>query len=395
MQETEEKADSRSQRFYEAIREVSSALVSTEDLDEMLGLVADNVSRVLLTRWVFFVIFNPDRQVIDYLVLGGDYHKEIDAENFTYAEAMEGLSGWVVRMGRTALSPAHSPDSRESERVRERRIRNHCGSIIVAPLKVKGRVYGTLTAMNHRDGREFDAIDAEQVTVLAEQASSALANRIAADRLQKLSLEKELLLREAYHRIKNNLQLVASLVRIHRTQSVDPQISEVLQVVESRIRSMSEIHASLHESGNRTVVDGQRFLDSLVDGLKEGYCETLEHRQITIDSRIESGSLESQTALHLGLALNEMVTNAIKYAYPCSASGGQIRVRFERGCNADHPGEAVLTVADDGLGMPALEELDRSTSLGTTVIEGMAQNLDARLSLRSEGGTCWELRFPD
>lgn len=377
------------------MREVSSALISTSDLDTMLQLVTDKVAHVLETRWVFILLFDHEKRVISKIVLGGDHPQEVNTDHYTWQEAMDGLSGWVVENRITALSPKGTLDVRESGEVRLRRSVNHCGAIIVSPLMVEDKVYGTLTAINRDDEGDFDETDAEIITVLANQASSVLASRQAADRMAQLSREKELLLREAYHRIKNNLNMVSGIINLQRNQAEGFEAKQHLQLLESRIQAIALIHSDLYQTDNHEEVEGRFFLSRLVRGLQDSYDTVLREGSIHLHVTLEEGKFSFSTALSVGLILNELVTNALKYAYPPESGGGEIRISLKRFEPGETGPEAHLQIEDDGVGIPGEMTPADKGSLGISLVEGMTQKLEGTYSLKGQGGVSWSLRWPE
>ncbi|HSE57749.1 MAG TPA: PAS domain S-box protein [Nitrospiraceae bacterium] len=203
----------------------------------------------------------------------------------------------------------------------------------------------------------------------------------AQQRLVESLHEKEALLREIHHRVKNNLAVIGSLLYLQSTGMRDEKSLWVLQDCQDRVRSMALVHEHLYRSGDFANVDFATYARDLGNELLRSH--TLAPGKIHMTFDLEYVSLNIDRAIPCGLILNELITNALKHAFP-SGHHGEITV-YLRG-----PAEAglVLSVTDDGVGLP-LEETPRSTrSLGMRLVRSLTKQLDGRFEfIRRKPGT--------
>jgi two-component sensor histidine kinase len=181
--------------------------------------------------------------------------------------------------------------------------------------------------------------------------------------------EKTVLLKEVHHRVKNNLQIISSLLNLEARRSDDPGLAELFRPSQERVRSMALVHEMLYESESLAEIDlgdyARRLLDSLRDSLP-GYPR--------IEAEVESLNLRLELTLPLGLALNEMLTNAAKYGQ-AGAPEPRIRLRI-RSKPRDRGGSQVtVEVEDEGPGLPAHMDPEKTTSLGISLIRNLAAQL--------------------
>jgi two-component sensor histidine kinase/HAMP domain-containing protein len=206
------------------------------------------------------------------------------------------------------------------------------------------------------------------------------------EELRRSLAEKEALLREVHHRVKNNLQVISSLLRLQATDSPSPEAARLFQESENRIRSMALIHEQLYRSGDLARIDFRDYVDGLTRNVLASAGEVGRPIKLTVD--VEPVSLDLDIAIACGLVLNELLSNALKHAFPDGQSG-TISVAFH--C-AD--GAATLVVADDGVGLLTSGGQERPGALGQRLVAALVRQLRGTSSLRGDGGTEFTLTFP-
>jgi two-component sensor histidine kinase len=201
--------------------------------------------------------------------------------------------------------------------------------------------------------------------------------------IEKSLSEKELLLREIHHRVKNNLQVVSSLLSIQSREIEDEKALEAVNESRNRVKSMSLIHQNLYQDDDLTGIEVKSYIEKLSKSLFRSY--RLDNGEVELLTDIDDLKLDVDTIIPLGLIINELLSNALKYAFPDGRSG-EILV------NLKVLGDSLkLTVADTGIG--ALENIKRSdgTSFGMKMIQAFADKLDATWDIVEDSGTKVEL----
>ena len=256
----------------------------------------------------------------------------------------------------------------------------------------------------------FAAVGASIAVVVEVLHSALLRERRARAELARSEEQRRLLLNEFRHRTRNDLQSLSALLLLRARAAPSPAAADGLREAAEHARALARVHAWLAHgdapradgAGDPAHVDTKEFV--------EGFCRDLDRawsggelRPVALIAEAESHSLDTERAVHLGLVLNELVTNALKYAFPDNAAG-TVRVVFVREGRS-----FLLSVADDGVGLPAddppaaaaaaaARTRPLGTGLGTRLLQGLAAQLRGTLSRRSgadgRGGTLAELRFP-
>lgn len=207
----------------------------------------------------------------------------------------------------------------------------------------------------------------------------------AEERVQSLLAEKELLLKEVHHRIKNNMNTIASMLSLQQMSVSDRTAARALEEAQGRIGLMSRIYEKLFRSADFESLDIKPFMEELIYEIKESYSGT---RSITLDIDIDEFSLSSKEAFPLGIIINELLTNAFKYAFEKGKSG-KIEVRMRK----SQPDTLEVSIADNGRGVP--EDILDGTSygFGLTLIDAYTQQLDGEYRIENDGGTRVVLRM--
>lgn len=206
--------------------------------------------------------------------------------------------------------------------------------------------------------------------------------------------EKDILLREIHHRVKNNLQVVSSLLSLQADKTKDAAARSLFRESIARVRAMALIHESLYRSQHLAHIDVAQYFHRLCGDLQNTYA--VEPDRVTIVVQAADIRMSMETAVTCGLILNEMVSNALKHGFP-ERRRGTIHVDFaaEDGEAAgDAPERAYrLVVSDDGVGMPPGFEEPRFGSLGLRLIRSLAGQLGGTLAVENDGGAKFTLRF--
>jgi PAS domain S-box-containing protein len=205
------------------------------------------------------------------------------------------------------------------------------------------------------------------------------AKRIEKEMRESLR-EKETLLHEIHHRVKNNMQVISSLLRLQSNKTSDPLIREVFNASQNRIRTMALVHEKLYSSKNLSKISFSDYIQTLAVHLFHSYHKDDKH--IHLRMNLESVDFGIETAVPCGLILNELLSNALKYAFPDERRG-----EIEIGLRSLGPHQYLLTVRDDGVGIPKHLDLQNPTSFGWEVIKMLVSQIDGSVEIRREKGT--------
>ena len=223
------------------------------------------------------------------------------------------------------------------------------------------------------------------------EANLALENEIIerkrTEQALRQSLQKEVLLREIHHRVKNSLQIIISLLRMQSRSIGNESLSVALRQSENRIRSMALIHEKLYQSADLARVDFADYVRDLASDLFLSY--SVQSRSVILESAIQPISLDLDQAQPCSLVLNELISNALRHAFP-DGRAGTLRVSFQE----TEDGRCSLTVRDNGVGLPPGFDHTSTNSLGLRLVSNLVNQLQGTLQISSSGGTSVEVLFP-
>lgn len=212
-------------------------------------------------------------------------------------------------------------------------------------------------------------------------------NKQAEEKINKSLKEKDVLLREIHHRVKNNLQIVSSLLSLQSRYIDDEGSVEIFKDSQSRIKSMALIHEKLYQTGDLTRIDLSEYVDELVSDLFRSY--SVNTYLVKFDIKSNNILLDINTAIPCGLIINELVTNSIKHGFPDDL-GGNINIEIK--CEDKN---FVLMVQDNGIGFPENLDLEDIKTLGLQLVTSLTKQLDGTIQLSRKDGTCFRISFKE
>jgi len=208
----------------------------------------------------------------------------------------------------------------------------------------------------------------------------------AEDKLKASLQEKEVLLKEINHRVKNNLQIISSLLNLQSRDIQDEQALRAFQVSQERIRAMALVHEKLYQSEDLARIDFGEYIKSLAIDLGSSY--GLSSRDIDLKIDVENILLGVDTAIPCGVIVNELVANSLKHAFPGDRTG-EIAISFR-----EVDGQYTMIFKDDGVGLPEGLDISSPSSLGLTIVNALTGQLGGTIGLVNNGGTEISITFP-
>jgi PAS domain S-box-containing protein len=208
----------------------------------------------------------------------------------------------------------------------------------------------------------------------------------------KVSLkEKEILLQEIHHRVKNNLQIISSLLYLQSKNVDSPAVLEHLQDSQSRVKSMALIHEKLYQSNDLANINFKDYVKSLANSLVQTYCKN--RSTVGLDININDVFLSIDKAIPCGLIINELLTNSLKYAFP-NINNGKINIELKSFKGTGKSKDSYhLCVSDNGIGIPADFDYNKTNSLGIKLVNNLTNQLDGVLEIENGNGTLFKIMF--
>ena len=359
----------------------------THSMDELLRATLDEAELLTGSQVGFYHFLEDDQQTLALQVWSTNTEQNMckaEGGGRHYPVADAGV--WVdcIREGRAVihnnyaalphrkgLPPGHATVVRE----------------MVVPVQRHGRIVAILGMGNKET--DYTDEDTAAITTLADLGWDIAESKRAEDALKNSLHEKESLLKEIHHRVRNNLQIITSLLRLQADKMDNVIAKDAMQDMQNRVRSMALIHEHIYRSENLAAVDMATYLKSLCQQLVRTLHQAPE--PIKLNLELTSVSLGIDKAIPCGLLVNELVTNAIKHAFP-ETRGGQLRVEL----NPLTSGLGWhLRVADNGVGLPSDFDLQHLTSLGLQLVNDLTRQLGGQLEIGAGPGAVFDMTFPN
>ncbi len=333
-----------------------------EDRESLLSLVTDNMLNLVahVNKEGIFAYISPSvKNVLGYEVddvLGKNVFEFIQ---FTHPEDLDNVMSTFIE-----ANLSYKPGSVQH------RFRRADGEYIW----VNSLGNPLFDTNNEYNGVVFSMIDISSIKDAEEKYRVSLK-------------EKELLLRELHHRVKNNMQIISSLLNLQAQTLKDERDLEMFKSSQNRVKSMAIIHEKLYQSADFAHINISEYIKSLVDELYETY--QVSKTTINLKMELEDLFLEMETAIPLGLLINEVVSNSLKYAFSeenmknCTISIGLKKEKEKY----------ILTISDNGIGIPADVDLHKSQTLGLQLIKSLTEQIDGEIALERDNGTTFIIKF--
>ena len=296
----------------------------------------------------------------------------------------KGVGGWVIEHQRPYLSnDLENSEIFFGEMAEEFQTRN----IICVPLiNSKNKAMGVLQAINKRGFKDFTPHDIPVFQALASHVSMAIERTRMEEKMKSRIKQKEVLLTEIHHRVKNNLATISGLIEMELDSVEDKHARHVLKNTYSRMQSMGEVHDMLCKKGLFDEVELGMYLNNLTDKISK----TLSNPNTKVNITVEADTIHmaADRAMICGLVLNELLVNIYKHAFE-DLSEGNITVNLL----SLKDNKVQLDVSDNGIGIPDEFSLEDATSIGTWVINVLLRKLNSTVEINSSEGTSFSIRF--
>jgi two-component sensor histidine kinase/sensor domain CHASE-containing protein len=232
--------------------------------------------------------------------------------------------------------------------------------------------------------RDFEA----RIVVSGEDEVMSVVTDITEMKQAEDLHKKDILLKEIHHRVKNNLQVISSLLKLQSRKFEDPEVAEAFKESQHRARTMAIAHENLYQSRNLEDINFKNYIQSLVGYLVNSY--GFSENDITININIEDINLGIDTSIPLGLIINEIVSNTLKHAF--KHGFGEIKIKMIR-CGDDDSYK--ISIADNGIGFPEEIDFRNTDSLGLQLVNSLVEQVEGNIELKRDNGTEFEIYFKE
>jgi PAS domain S-box-containing protein len=370
------------QKHLEAIKDIAALAGSTLELEDVLHRILSGTLEASNATVGMVFIIDQATECLKWGASIGLSEAFVNDYRDRFIQPGEGLTGRIYQSGETIYIPLDSShDPRIARPVIEAEGLN---SFIGVAIQAGGETVGVMNILS----RPPDILGEDVITLVSAiglQVGWAIRNAQFYEKLKTSVTEKEILLREIHHRVKNNMAIISALLQLQARHSNDDNIDLIFRDSQNRISSMALVHEKLYQTQDFSTIDLREYVEDLVRHLLHTYGK--KEGDIGLVLSIDDINLNIDTMIPCGLIINELVSNSIKYAFK-----GVERPEISISLNADDT-QATLIFSDNGIGIPEHIDFQSSETLGLKIVNMLATQLKGTAELNRGGGTRFTINF--
>jgi PAS domain S-box-containing protein len=364
----------RTEKLRDSIFRISEAAISSESLEDLVRSIHQVIADLMPAKNFYIALYDSTSDILSFPYFVDEYDPVPSPKR-----PGRGLTEYVLRTGKPLLaSPGVFAELEQRGEVES--IGSPSIDWLGVPLNIDGATIGVLVVQTYTEGVRYGEEEKEILKFVSDQVAMVIHRKKAEAQIRASLQEKDVLIKEVHHRVKNNMQVISSLLNLQSRHLHDPAVLEMFKESQRRIRSMALIHERLYQSSDLSRIEFSHYLRNLAAHLFHSYQVNTDRIRLRLDT--EEVFLNINTAIPCGLIVNELVSNALKHAFP-EGRTGEVAVELHRVVGDGY----AVRVNDDGVGFPEGLDFRRTETLGMQIINTLVSQVDGRLELeRGAGG---------
>ncbi len=373
-----EAAHKKSEKIQKVLYDISNALNTIDKMHDLYSKIREYLGNVIDTTNFYVALYDKETGIISlpYMV---DENKV-----FTSFPSGKTLTDYVIRTGKPLLA-----DEEVSEKLTQGGEAETIGPLskiwLGVPLKIENEVIGSITVQSYTDASLYTEKDMEILEFVSGQIAIAIKHKQDEEKIRKNLAEKNVLLQEIHHRVKNNMQVISSMLGLQSAYITDKRVLELFQNSRGRVKAMALIHDALYRSQDLAHIDFANYIRQLTTRIFISY--GANSSLIKLKTDIQDVWLDISMAILCGLIINKLVSNSLKYAFPAGRKG-------EISVSLTYKNEIfTLCVKDNGIGIADEIDFENPKTLGLLLVHSLTQQLNGSLNLEKVKGTLFKITF--
>jgi len=375
-------ARKQTEKLKDSIFRISGAAISSESLEELFQSIHRVISDLMPAKNFYIALYDPGADLLSFPYFVDEFDPAPEPKR-----PGRGLTELVLRTGIPLLA---SPEV-FTQLVRRGEVESIGAPSIDwlgVPLNIDGSTIGVLVVQTYTEGVRYGEEEKDILQFVSDQVAMAVYRKRTEAQIKASLKEKDVLLKEVHHRVKNNMQVISSLLNLQSRHIQDPAVLEMFKESQRRIRSMALIHERLYQSSDLSRIEFSQYLRNLATHLFHSYQVDSSRIQLRIEA--EEVHLNINTAIPCGLIVNELISNALKHAFPKGRSGS-LGLDLHKVAGDGY----VLRVKDDGVGFPETLDFRKTETLGMQIVSTLVSQIDGSIDLAREKGTEFTIHFEE
>ncbi|MCK4312072.1 MAG: GAF domain-containing protein, partial [Candidatus Cloacimonetes bacterium] len=376
----------RAEEIQSTIYKISDAINTTATLDELYQTIHQHLSTVIDTTNFYIALYDEEKEFISF-----PYFVDEKDSQPAPRKLRKGLTEYVMRTDKAIFVTEESLYKLE-EKGEVELLGSSSALWLGIPLRIEKKIIGVMTVQSYTDSSLYNEKDLAILEFVSDQVAIAIDRKKKGEQIKKDLEEKIVMLMEIHHRVKNNMQVISSMLKMQSGYIRDEQDRQLFKDSLNRVKSMALIHEKLYQTEDLANIDFSEYINSLAMHLFSTF--GIDKFDIQLDTKVRDVSLDINTAIPCGLIINELISNSLKYAFP-HGEKGKITVNFIWKEDTEfHDGKIyTLVVKDNGVGFPADIDFRNTESLGLQLVNTLVEQLHGNIKLNGEEGTSFEIIF--
>jgi len=375
------------EKIQKTMLKISSALNSFDDLHQLLKEIRKILSNIINTTNFCVALYESKNDMIEFV-----YYDDVTFDKKDYLppkrKSGKGLTEYVV-LTRKPLLVSKQMQNELAKLDKVEIIGARSEVWLGVPLKVGKQVIGVIAVQSYDNPNLYSKKDIDILTFISEEIAIAMQRKKSVEYIKNSLEEKDTLVRELYHRTKNNMQVISSLLRIQSRNSKNSFIRDSFKEIINKINAMSLVHQKLYQSKDLSRINLKEYILDLLNQVKRSFSLKAEYVLCTYD--MEDFFIMIDTAIPCGLVLNELFSNIYKHAFPDNTNG-EIYIKMY----VDDNDFLNIQLDDNGIGIPPDQDLRKMHSMGVQLVFSLIERqLKGRVEYASENGLKWHLILKD
>ncbi|RLD53657.1 MAG: hypothetical protein DRJ01_19085, partial [Bacteroidetes bacterium] len=368
-----------SEKIQKILYDISNAVITTKNLEELFPIIRDTLGKIIDTKNFYVALYNKKEDILSlqYMI--------DEKDNFKSFPAGQGLTAYIIKTGK-ALFLTNDGIEKMQKAGLIKRVGSKAKVWLGVPLKTKSGVIGVLVIQNYEDENAINKNDMQVLEFVSNQIGLSIERKIAEEKIKRNLLEKNILLKEIHHRVKNNMQVISSMLKLQSSYIKDKIDKELFNDSQNRVRTMSLIHEKLYMAPDLANINFREYVVSLATFLFSSY--GINPTRVILNVNIKDVYLDVNMAIPCGLLINEIISNSLKYAFPDNNEGN---IAVQMWLSKDE--KYHLIIKDNGIGLPDDFNLENLDSLGVRLVNALVDQLHGEIKIKRENGTSYEIIF--
>jgi PAS domain S-box-containing protein len=375
------------------LNHIAQSFSKLAKVEEIIDLIFDMIGRLFDNKNLYIGLYNEENDTL-YFPLYTVNGEQLGPNERPFGR---GLTEFIIKTSQPLLIDDNIEETFKKMGIEQ--LGKKSKSLISVPILTGDKVFGVITLQDYNKEHAYNFSQLELLMTIASQTAIALENSYLFSKLKKeleekeetetkikASLkEKELLLQEVHHRVKNNLQIMSSLLRLQSSHIKNEDVLKIFTESENRIKAMAIVHNKLYNGKNYEKIDFNDYVKTLTNNLFVSY--GVNTSLIRLNLEVSNIEMNIDTAIPCGLIINELISNSLKYAFP-NRRKGIISVSLKRDEES-----LELIIKDDGIGIEKGKELMSGDTLGMKLVQLLTGQLDGNINMVNEAGTEFTITF--